>query len=60
MHEKYGIVGSNLRVETFLKKNEHEKRMRHNRGLRHLCILSIEVSRKFGVKSVCFLIVFWL
>ena len=54
------FVGSNLRVETFLKKMEHQKRMRYNRGLRHLCILCIEISRKFYFKSVCFLIVFWL
>ena len=54
------FVGSNLRVETFLKKMEHQKSMRYNRGLRHLCILCIEVSRKFYVKPVCFLIVFWL
>ena len=52
------FVGSNLGVETFLKKMEHQKRMRYNRGLRHLCILCIEVSRKFYVKPVCFLIVF--
>ena len=54
------FVGSNLGVETFLKKMEHQKRMRYNRGLRHLCILCIEVSRKFYAKPVCFLIVFWL
>ena len=54
------FVGSNLGVETFLKKMEHQKRMRYNRGLRHLCILCIEVSRKFYVKPVCLLIVFWL
>ena len=53
------FVGSNLGVEIFLKKREHQKRMRWNRGLRHLCILCIEVSRKFYVKPVCFLIVFW-
>ena len=52
------FVGSNLGVETFLKKMEHQKRMCYNRGLRHLCILCIEVSRKFYVKPVCFLIVF--
>ena len=33
------FVGSNLGVETFLKKMEHQKRMRYNRGLRHLSIL---------------------
>ena len=49
------FVGSNLGVETFLKKMEHQKRMRYNRGLRHLCILCIEVSRKLYVKPVCFL-----
>ena len=35
------FVGSNLRVEIFLKKREHQKRMRWNRGLMHLCILCI-------------------
>ena len=54
------FVGSNLGVETFLKMMEHEKRMRYNRGLCHLCILCIEVSRKFYVKPVCLLIAFWL
>ena len=54
------FVGSNLGVEIFLKKMEHQKRLRYNRGLRHLCILCIEVSRKFYVKPVCFLFVFWL
>ena len=49
------FVGSNLGVETFLKKMEHQKRMCYNRGLRHLCILCIEVSRKLYVKPVCFL-----
>ena len=53
------FVGSNLGVETFLKKVEHQKMMRYNRGLMHLCILCIEVSRKFYVKPVCFLIVFF-
>ena len=54
------FFGSNLGVETFLKKMEHQKRMRYNKGLRHLCILCIELSRKFYVKAVCLLIVFWL
>ena len=54
------FVGSNLRVETFLKKMEHQKRMRYNRGLRHFCVLCTEVSRKFYVKPICLLIVFWL
>ena len=52
------FVGSNLEVETFLKKMEHQKRMHYNRGLRHLCILCIEVSTKFYVKPVSLLIVF--
>ena len=54
------FVGSNLGGEIFLKKREHQKRMRWNRGLRHLCILCFGVSRKFCAKPVCFLIVFWL
>ena len=55
------FVGSNLRVETFLKKMEHQKRMRYNRELRQLCILCIEVSRKFYESfPVSILIVFWL
>ena len=54
------FVGSNLGVETFLKKMEHQKRMRCNRGLKHLCTFCIEVSRKFYVKPLCLLIVFWL
>ena len=54
------FVGSNLGVETFLKKREHQKRMRLSRGLRHLCILCIAVSTKLYAKSFCFLIVFWL
>ena len=52
------FVGSNLGLKTFLKKMEHQRRMRYNRGLRNLCILCIEVSRKFYVKPVCLLIVF--
>ena len=51
-------VGSNLGVEIFLKNREHQKRMRWNRGLKHLCILCIGVSRKVYVKPVCFLIAF--
>ena len=54
------FVGSNLGVETFLKRMEDQKKMRYNRGLGHLCMLCIEVSRKFYGKLVCFLIVFWL
>ena len=52
------FVASNLGVEIFLKKREHQKRMRQNRGLKHLCILCIGVSRKFYAKPVCFLIAF--
>ena len=55
------FVGSNLGVEIFLKKREHQKRMRWNRGLRHLSTLCIGVSRKLYAKSVyffnCFLVV---
>ena len=47
------FVGSNLGVEIFLKKREHQKRMRWNRGLRHLCILCIGVSRKFYICKAC-------
>ena len=47
------FTGSNLGVEIFLKKREHQKRMRSNRGLRHVCILCIEVSRKLYAKPVC-------
>ena len=47
------FVGSNLGVETFLKKMEHHKRMCYNRGLRQLCILCIEVSRKFYICKAC-------
>ena len=54
------FVGSNLGVETFLKKMEHQKRMSYNTGLRPLCILCIEVSRRLYVKTVCLLIGFWL
>ena len=52
------FVGSNLGVDTFLKKMEHQKRMHYNRGLRHFCILCIEVSRKFHLKPVYPLIFF--
>ena len=48
-------VSSNLGVETFLKKMDYQKRMRYNRGLQHLCVLCIEVSRKFYVKPACLL-----
>ena len=54
------FVGSNPGVETFLKKMEQQKRMRYNSGLKHLCILCIEVSRKFYAKLFCLLIAFSL
>ena len=52
------FVGSNLEVEVFLKKREHQKTMRWNRQLRHLFLLCIEVSRRFYAKPIWFLIVF--
>ena len=52
------FVGSNVGIEIFMKKREHQKRVHWNRGLRHLCILCIGASRKFFAKPVCFLIVF--
>ena len=57
-HCSIPYIGSNLGVEKFLKKMEHQKRMCYNSGLRHLCTLCIAVSRKFYVKPVCSLIVF--
>ena len=55
------FVGYNLGVEIFLKKRKHQKKMCWNRGLRHLSILCIGVSRKLYAKSVyffnCFLVV---
>ena len=55
------FVGSNLGVEIFLKKREHQRRMRWNRGLRHLYILCIGVSKKFYAKACllfnCFLVI---
>ena len=59
-HCLIAFVGFNLGVEAFLKNMEHEKRIRYNRGLGNLSIICIEVLRKFYVKSVCLLIVFWL
>ena len=53
------FLRSNLGVETFLKNMEHQKGMRYNRGLRHLCILCIEASGKFYVKPVCLLFIFF-
>ena len=54
------FLRSNLGVETFLKNMEHQKGMRYNRGLRHLCILCIEASGKFYVKPVCLLFIYFL
>ena len=54
------FVGSNLGIEIFLKKREHQKKMGWNRGLRHLCILCIGASRKFSAKTLlfnCFLVI---
>ena len=55
------FVGSNLGVEIFLEKREHQKKMHWNRGLRHLCILPIGVSRKLYTKACllfnCFLVI---
>ena len=55
------FVGSNLLGgwDIFEKEGTSEKDVFKNRGLRHLCILCIGVSRKFYVKPVC-LIIFWL
>ena len=47
------FVGSDLGVEKFLKKMEHQKSMLYSRGLRHLCILCIGVSRKFYICKAC-------
>ena len=46
-HTACQFVGSNLGVEIFLKKREHQKKMRWNRRLRLLCTLCIGVSKKF-------------
>ena len=55
------FVGSNLWLGILFLKREHQKRMRWNRGLRHLCILCIGVSRKFYAKVclpfICFLVI---
>ena len=45
------FVRSNLRVEIFLGKREHQKRMHWNRGLKHLCILYIGVFKKILCKA---------
>ena len=49
------FAGSNLEVETFLKKREHQKRMRLNRGLRHLCIYTLYWGFKKTLCKVCLL-----
>ena len=54
------FVGSNLGVEIFLKKREHQKRMRWNRGLGHFFILCIGASRKLYAKPVFFFMDFLL
>ena len=59
-HYLMPFVGFNLGVEAFLKKMEHQKEMRYNRGLSHLCILCIEVSKKFYVKPACLLNFFFV
>ena len=55
------FFGSNLGVEAFLKKMEHQKRMRYDRGLRHLCILCIGGFKKIICKVCllfyCFLVI---
>ena len=54
------FVGSNVGIEIFMKKREHQKRVHWNRGLRHLCILCIGASRKFSAKTLlfnCFLVI---
>ena len=47
------FVGPNLGVEIFLKKREHQKSMRWNRGLGHLGIFSVEVCLLFN----CYLVI---
>ena len=59
-HYLIPFVGSSLGGGTFLKTREHQKRMRWNRGLRHFCILCIEVSRKCYAKPVCLLYNYFL
>ena len=54
-HCLISFVGSDLGVEKFFKTMEHQKRMRYKRGLGHICLLWIEVLRKFYVKPVCLL-----
>ena len=41
------FVGSNLGVEIFLKKGDHQKKGALNKRLRLFCALCIGVSRKF-------------
>ena len=49
------FVASNLMFEIFLKRGNIRKRVRWNRGLKHLFTLCIAVSREFHAKLVCFL-----
>ena len=48
----------NLMVEIFLKRGNIRKRVRWNRGLKHLFTLCIAVSREFHAKLVCFFFFF--
>ena len=43
----------------FWKRKNIKKWVCSNRGLRHLCTLCIEASKKFHAEPVCFFIVFW-
>ena len=55
------FVGSNLEVETFLKKREHQKRMCQNRALKHLCILCIGLQENsLQNLSAFYFYFFWL
>ena len=55
------FVGSNLGIETFVKKREHQKRMHWSRGLRHLYILLYwgfkKSLRKACLLFNCFLVI---
>ena len=55
------FVGSNLGLRCFWKRGRKQCWMRWNRGLRHLCILCIGVSRTFYAKACllfnCFLVI---
>ena len=52
------FAGSNLGVEIFLKKREHQKSMCWIRGLTHFCRLCIEAFKKILCKGFLFLIAF--